>query len=51
MRSDCYQPCSLEEKGINILGTSMDDIDAEDRDKFDRLLEANVSPGHRVGRL
>jgi carbamoyl-phosphate synthase large subunit len=41
---------ALRKKGINILGTSMDDIDnAEDRDKFDRLLEANGIPRPQGG--
>lgn len=41
---------ALREKGITILGTSMEDIDAaEDRDKFDQLLNANNIPRPKGG--
>lgn len=41
---------ALRDKGIKILGTSMEDIDAaEDRDKFDRLLNENNIPRPKGG--
>lgn len=41
---------ALREKGITILGTSMEDIDrAEDRDKFDHVLGTNNIPRPKGG--